>query len=390
MCFVLCFAVPTCSGDGALVKPRSERLAEISSVKVRFVDGRGLGQTGVVQLASGGRTTCARLQDGDVGCWGGLFGDVPGRLAGIHDIASIAIGEKHVCVLSRAGEVACGGSNEYGQAGHPERVLVHPFVQVDGVDGATAIFAGGDDTCVRGRGPGLTCWGRSFARPEEPMRRVVVLDKHDIVRAGLSRYDNVALTASGRILWWGRPEYFESHNGRYFATYADPADVELDGRAVDACAARYHSCALAASGVIHCWGLRGAATWRLGFQWKYEYWPYQGDRISSIPKSPTVVGITDAVELACGDDHSCARLGSGEVRCWGAETLLGADVTADEARLFGAHAVDSVADAIHIAVGDRRACAALRSGSLVCWGDDGLGASGVNGSIVPVLVDRED
>ena len=43
-------------------------------------------------------------------------------------------------------------------------------------------------------------------------------------------------------------------------------------------------------------------------------------------KVRTLVGITDAVEIASGESHACVRHESGKVSCWGYRTLLGDDV----------------------------------------------------------------
>lgn len=74
---------------------------------------------GVEQLVAGGATTCARLRDGTVRCWGeGFDTAVPVRVAGLAHatliaagVAQVASGLGHSCALSREGTLWCWGDN---------------------------------------------------------------------------------------------------------------------------------------------------------------------------------------------------------------------------------------------------------------------------------------
>src|SRR5262245_30743784 len=95
------------------------------------------------------------------------------------------------------------------------------------------------------------------------------------------------------------------------------------------------------------------------------------------------------VQLAAGRDASCARLRSGEVRCWGENPYgkLGAG-GADRDHLT-ARAVVGLSDAVHVAVGQEHACAVRATGAVVCWGanqDRELGDGTQHPSQEPVAV----
>jgi len=92
---------------------------------------------GVAQIAAGGLHTCARMIDGTVQCWGS---DADGELGftaketcngseaepcstrakpvpGLDHVVEIALGRRHSCARLDVGEVRCWGWNGYGQLG---------------------------------------------------------------------------------------------------------------------------------------------------------------------------------------------------------------------------------------------------------------------------------
>ena len=86
-----------------------------------------VGIDNAAQVAAGGWSTCARLGDGSIWCWGygeqGGLGDgqrtnssVPVQVSGISDARDIALGRFHAC-SQRAGRVVssggCTASTEY-------------------------------------------------------------------------------------------------------------------------------------------------------------------------------------------------------------------------------------------------------------------------------------
>ncbi|MBU6336175.1 MAG: hypothetical protein KGS47_17430, partial [Chloroflexi bacterium] len=85
--------------------------------------------SGVSELSPGGWHTCARHSDRGVTCWGandqGQLGNnsttdrgVSGFVSGLAgDVVQVAAGGKHTCALRAAGQVLCWGWNLYGQLG---------------------------------------------------------------------------------------------------------------------------------------------------------------------------------------------------------------------------------------------------------------------------------
>lgn len=95
----------------------------------------GIGGTGtlsgVAEICTGYGTTCARLSDGRVACWGknadGQLGvgdpsvtlsNQPKVVSGITSATALACGYKHACAVESDGAVKCWGDNAYGEIGN--------------------------------------------------------------------------------------------------------------------------------------------------------------------------------------------------------------------------------------------------------------------------------
>jgi alpha-tubulin suppressor-like RCC1 family protein len=87
--------------------------------------------------------------------------------------------------------------------------------------------------------------------------------------------------------------------------------------------------------------------------------------------------VTDAVEIAAGGQHTCARRASGTVVCWGRMLYPGTGGGREPI------AVSGVTDAVRITSGDNHSCAIRSSGSVVCWGENSFGQVG-NGTMSPI------
>ncbi len=114
-----------------------------------------------------------------------------------------------------------------------------------------------------------------------------------------------------------------------------------------------HSCALMSNGTVRCWGAGGVL----------------GIGTSDAKLTPTEIpGLKDVAQLAVGQDHACARLGDGKVRCWGTN-LWGqiGDGVIGGGRLSPVEAT-GVVDAIEVAAGVALTCVRRIDGTVSCWG----------------------
>jgi len=88
-----------------------------------------------------------------------------------------------------------------------------------------------------------------------------------------------------------------------------------------------------------------------------------------------VRGIEGAVEIAAAARHTCARLASGVVRCWGYNGFGQLGDGSDEERETPVD-VSGIDDAVGLAVGVRHGCVLRRSGGVACWGRNHEGQLG--------------
>jgi len=91
--------------------------------------------------------------------------------------------------------------------------------------------------------------------------------------------------------------------------------------------------------------------------------------------------------IAAGDQHTCALMVSGGVRCWGDNLYgqLGDGTTTDRKT---PQTSDVLTGVQAIAAGDSHTCALMDSGGVRCWGDNYFGELGLGPSelVVPTSV----
>ena len=245
-----------------------------------------LALAGVTALAAGDGHTCA-LARGAVSCWGSNnagqlgYGDTmasgEGTAAGSRgpvpltgDVVQIAAGASHTCARLEGGDVICWGSNAHGQlgTGNPESIgddetpsgLSPIKLGGDAVD----IDAGGDTTCAVLDDGGLRCWGANIrgilgngdtadvGDRKTPEEQGVVLFDGDAVQVQVGTAHACATASDGKIYCWGS----EKRVG-----YPDADFEALPGRAValgvDAIAVKIgleHTCAITSAAGVRCWG----------------------------------------------------------------------------------------------------------------------------------------
>jgi alpha-tubulin suppressor-like RCC1 family protein len=140
-----------------------------------------------------------------------------------------------------------------------------------------------------------------------------------------------------------------------------------------------HSCFLRADGTALCWGANSTGTISIG---------RLGDGTTADRATPApVVTLSNAVQLAAGGSHTCARLAAGSVMCWGKGMVRGDGATQDSPDALTPVPVFALDDAVEIAAGSENACAIRATGGVVCWGRfilEGGGSPRIYGAPTPV------
>jgi alpha-tubulin suppressor-like RCC1 family protein len=337
-------------------------------------------------VAAGEHHTCALQPSGSVRCWGqNWFGELGNGTAVnsntsvpvtvVSDTAALASGTYHTCALHKKGTVRCWGYNYSGQLGNGSTVNSLDSltsVNVIGLTDTIALASGTHHTCALQASGTVRCWGEngqgqlgngSTTNSTTSVAVSGLTDAVALVAGGYVGYDHTcALQRSGSVRCWGYNGHSQLGNG---STANSTTSVAVKGieDAVALAAGGGHTCALQASGSVRCWGVNRFG--QLG----------NGGTADS-GTSVAVVGLTDAVTLTAGLQHTCALQASGSVRCWGYnyEGQLGNDVFVKG----GAAGVTAMGltDAVALAAGANHTCALHASGSMRCWGYNFYGQLG--------------
>ena len=240
------------------------------------------GVSGAIDIATGGKTSCALLSDYSVKCWGsnitGSFGDgtientsTPVDVASLSSfgIRSLTGGYTHICGLLNGTQPQCWGDGDGGQLGDGNNSSICPGgdgcwdtppVSPTGIASASSIAPGNDHTCF-------------------------LLDSSNTVKC---TGDNSA----GQL-------------GDGTTTNAT-TPVQVSGLSgVAAIATGYdHTCALLSDKTVKCWGKNDDGQ--------------LGDGSNTSSNTPVEASsLSDAAALVAGADHTCALLSDKTVKCWG-------------------------------------------------------------------------
>lgn len=333
-------------------------------------------------------TTCALLSNGRIKCWGsngtldfasgehvisgqlgrsdvqfvGNFSNEMGNNLPFVDLGanltarSIEVGSAFVCAIVDSGRVKCWGNNEEGElgAGHTRRLGNDagemgdnlPFVPLPAGRTALTLSSGRRHTCA-------------------------LLDNHDVVCWGFNVVGQLGL---------GDAENRGDDRGDVLR----PVQLAHDGvprTAVAVAAGGFHSCAILDNGQVKCWGDNDKG--QLGAGNTFTYGDNIGEMGNGLPNIDLGPGET-ARAIVAGFESTCVLLNSGKVKCWGsnANGVLGvgdAQHRGDQANEMGSHlpavflGAGRTATAISLST---HACARLDTGELKCWGFNGSGQLG--------------
>lgn len=325
---------------------------------------------------------------------------LPPSSASPSEIATMGLGDGTSCAATPTGQVKCWGRNEQGQLGQANVIDIGddetpdtiPFIDLGGL--AQAVYTNGEQTFALLQDGSVRAWGanagfelglmhtESLGDDETPASTTVVTSPRIggwVVQLAVGGDFACARLDDGAVRCWGANDFGQLGRGHTdrIGDDEDPGaagSVDLGGPAVDVAAGAHHACAVLVGGAVRCWGLGNEG--QLGY----------GDPSAvGDDETPASAGDVDlggiAVELALGGTHSCVRLASGAIRCWGhgLRGQLGHGVTQnvgdDEVPAsMGDVPVGGVV--VGLAAGWQHTCALLDTGSLRCWGAGTYGSLG--------------
>ena len=192
----------------------------------------------------------------------------------------------------------------------------------------------------------------------------------------LGAFHTCALFDAGRLRCWGSAGYIGS--GNLLAIGDDePAatapDVDIGGRVVQISASWYHTCALLGTGNLRCFG--SGRSGELG----YGNTNNIGD--DEAPAAAGDVNIGPVLQVSAGSYHTCAVLAGGGVRCWGRndQFQLGvgsSETIGDDELPASVPPVEVGGVATQVAAGFAHTCVLLATGKVRCWGEGSGGRLG--------------
>jgi alpha-tubulin suppressor-like RCC1 family protein len=177
----------------------------------------------VVEMALGGRHTCALLTDGTVRCWGagdlgqlgdgttgdGAFSATPVAVRGLSRAVQVAAGNDHSCALRDDSTVACWGHNGFGKLGDGS-YNSHPVpVDVRGLSAVAGVALGHSHSCAWLTDGTAKCWGINDVgqlgdgTTTQSPTPTTVRDQSGVVEMSLGDRHTCARLGDGRAMCWG-------------------------------------------------------------------------------------------------------------------------------------------------------------------------------------------
>ena len=273
--------------------------------------------------------TCAIDDEGHVWCWGRNFsgtvdpqekstGEVgPAMVEGIEDALSIRLGWRSSCARLADDTLACWGSNTYGQL-LTDMGGRGPHVTGPYLEGLVDFHQGLHHGCMWSD-TAVQCWGRNnlgqLAAPaatgqsSSPIEIELPLSPRSVA---VGSNHSCAALDDGSVYCWGDNEYNQiSLEGP--AVYRTPTSIEptWTGEVVKLLGMNRATCALTDQDELWCWGHNFAEYLGVvGGANNEPFWP--PDRITVLDELPD-----PPVDVQMGFQHMCALLETGSVHCWG-------------------------------------------------------------------------
>jgi alpha-tubulin suppressor-like RCC1 family protein len=317
-------------------------------------------------IAAGLDHTCMTIGN-EVACWGlnasGQLGNgnyedqkVPRYVSNLTNVIDLTAGRFHTCALTETGEVWCWGDNSSGQLGDGTTRNSNVPVLVGGLPGSVIDFTAGNEfTCAKLKNNEIWCWGNNeFGQLNDgtkinrskPVKALIV--DNNLISGGHNELVSNAPT--------GEVEAWQDKKTELIRDVLLPQAISANRFASGGCVSTL-------AGMVKCWS-----------------GDYAAEQID---------GITSALQVVTGYQHSCTIHEDLTISCWGGNALgeLGNGTT--QGSTSGVH-LQNMQMVQDLALGEHHTCVlAGASYTAYCWGDNALGQLGNNSTInssIPVMV----
>lgn len=314
-------------------------------------------------------------------------------------VVALAAGLDHTCATLDTGVVRCWGANGSGALGVGDVVTIGDNEPAS--DGAAAavgigislISAGDYFTCGLTVDEAVRCWGRNdFGQlgngnvidiGDDELPSTVgdsTLAAGAVVSIATAWRHACAAYGDGEVACWGNSDFGQLGYGNYDGIGdSEPVGtagfVDVPGDVVQLAAGERHTCARLDTGAVRCWGYGGDGA--LG----YGNANWIGD--NELPSSVGEVDVPATDSIVAGGNHTCALTSTGRVWCWGRvngglgyanNEWIGNDETPVGAVMV---AEDMLGESVtQIVAGYDHTCALISGGTVRCWGTGADGRLG--------------
>ncbi len=273
-------------------------------------------------ISAGWYHTCAVLNNGTVQCWGdngkGALGNgtttdstVPVPVLGITNAARAGLGDGRTCALLDSGPVQCWGDNSKGALGNGTTTDSTVPIAVSGITNAVDLGVGDEHVCAplfyRARPIiGATIPGAHSAMATRPTVPCPLPSLVSPPRPMLPRPTRIPAPRSPAVRFNAGAQILRRELGDGTTTgSAVPVTVAgITSPVLVRAAGDEHTCALVQPGLVRCWGENSEGELGNGTTTN-----------SAVPVA--VASITMSTAVATGWFHTCAVLGDWTVQCFG-------------------------------------------------------------------------
>ncbi|MDB5213371.1 MAG: hypothetical protein JWO86_1298 [Myxococcaceae bacterium] len=327
------------------------------------------GLSGVTQLSASGATTCARVDDGGVLCWGdngfgqlGLSSTKPSVDQDPHPTATpvplteaalrVDVGAENACALLASGGLWCWGNDEQGQLardGIDTQFVIGPGAASIGPIALAYLRLGSTTLLAVTPAGDVVSWGTVGGNDGILAGRMTSISP-DLVPQRIPQLSAVSSLAVSASFFKGEGGAFGTGATMGIGPAPPPAGPP---------ARHGHACAIS-GGEVSCWGRSDRGALCTGFP-----------DAELLPAKAPIASKAWAQQVAVGDELTCARMTDGTVQCCGDDTRgrLGTGKVGLFSAFFGA-AEGFAGHAVRVAASSRSVCALVQGGTVECWGSN--------------------
>jgi len=272
--------------------------------------------------------------------------------------------------VTTTGELRCWGFNDKHQLGADlNAAMTATNSSVTPLTGkvVTAVAAGFAHTCAMVDGDGVWCWGDDSSGQSGGPAPQKVSGSDGALRLAAGA-GHTCFAAATQTFCWGRNTEGQVGNGATETSpRLTPTPVSGIGGALQLAAGENHTCAIDGTNVF-CWGANDRS--QVG----------NGTASAAVPTPIKVTG--EAGFVGVGANHSCAGSTSESLECWGANASYQVDISVLGDQKSPKNVLSKV---LAVAGGTGHTCAIRQDGGVTCWGlPDQLGVATSSSSEVDV------